>query len=137
MKTQQDWDRFFMSIAELSAGMSYDHKTRVGAVITRSDNILSFSYNGTAPGTDNTMRDLYGKTLDKVLHAETNALGKIMRSHESSKGSTIYTTLSPCINCAKAIYQAGITRVVYKELHSMEPIDFLYEVGIQVERIYD
>jgi dCMP deaminase len=51
----------------------------------------------------------------EVLHAESNAIMKVARSHASSIGGTIYCTLSPCLECAKLIIQAGITRVVYAE----------------------
>lgn len=54
-------------------------------------------------------------TNPEVLHAESNAILKVARSTNSSVGSTLYTTLSPCLECAKLIIQAGITRVVYSE----------------------
>jgi dCMP deaminase len=54
------------------------------------------------------------KTKDTVLHAESNAISKLAKNGGlGSDGSTIYVTVSPCLNCAKLIIQAGIKRVVY------------------------
>jgi deoxycytidylate deaminase len=54
-------------------------------------------------------------TKPECLHAESNAIMKVARSHASSIGGTMYCTLSPCLECAKLIIQAGIIRVVYSE----------------------
>lgn len=136
MKSQLSWDRFFMGVAVLSADLSYDPKTKVGAVITRDGNILSFSYNGTPSGTNNNTRDGNMETLPEVLHAETNALGKMMRAGISTAGCTLYSTREPCIHCAKLIYQAGIRRVVFHERHSNpEGTYFLFDREILVEMI--
>ena len=125
-----------MGVAELSADLSYDPKTKVGAVIVRDGNILSFSYNGTPSGADNNTRDGNMETLPEVLHAETNELGKMMRAGISTAGCTLYSTREPCIHCAKLIYQAGIRRVVFHERHSNpEGTYFLFDREIMVERI--
>ena len=60
-----------------------------------------------------------GKLITKplVLHAESNALMKLAKSNNSSNGATIYLSLSPCFDCAKLIVQAGIKRVVYREIY--------------------
>ena len=135
MRDKHFWDIFYMSMAERVADLSRDHKTKVGCVIAKDDNVISYSYNGTPRGTDNTMRDVAGKTLNVVLHAETNAIGKVAKSHVSTRDATLYSTLSPCINCAKMIYQAGITDVVYRDLHDPEVLDRLIEWGISVRRV--
>ena len=77
-------------------------------------------------------------TKSEVLHAESNAISKVARSTNSSEGSTLYITLSPCFECAKLIIQAGITRVVYGEdYRNPEGIDLLDRAGIEVEHICD
>ncbi|MCQ2477955.1 MAG: dCMP deaminase family protein [Clostridia bacterium] len=111
------WDEYFMGIAILSSMRSKDPSTQVGACIVDSDKkILSVGYNGMPhccdddeypwdknPGLDS--KYLY------VCHAELNA---ILNSHNGSvAGSTVYTTLFPCNECAKAIIQSGIAEVVY------------------------
>ena len=125
-----------MDVAELSADLSHDPKTRVGCVIVKDGNILSFSYNGTPSGSSNIMRDIHMESLPEVLHAETNALGKMMRAGISTAGCTLYSTREPCIHCAKLIYQAGIRRVVFHDRHSSpEGTYFLFDREIRVERI--
>lgn len=135
VRTEQFWDIFYMSMAEKVAELSRDIKTKVGCVIVKDDNVVSFSYNGTPRGSDNVMRDDYGRTLPIVLHAESNAIGKAAQLGTSTRMGKIYTTLSPCINCAKIIHQSGITHVVYRDLHEEEPLAFLRSVGVEVRRV--
>ena len=95
--------------------------------------IISDGYNGTPSGFENVCEDENNKTKPYVLHAEANAITKIARSHNSSDGSTLYVTASPCIECAKLIIQAGIKRVVYSEKYRLEEgIELLKRAGIEV-----
>lgn len=78
------------------------------------------------------------KTKDSVLHAEMNAIMKIAVSTESSQGATLLITHSPCIHCAKAIYQSGIKHIIFKHLYRDDSgINFLKEAGIIVEQLGD
>ena len=73
------------------------------------------------------------KTKDYVLHAEANAITKLAKSGNSSDGATLYVTMSPCVECAKLIIQAGIKRVVYREKYRItDGIDLLKRAGIEV-----
>jgi len=73
-------------------------------------------------------------TKPEVLHAETNAISKCAKFMASTENSTIYVTLSPCFDCSKFIIQAGIKRVVYKELYrNTEGLDLLVKAGISCE----
>ena len=129
MKSQTDWDNFYMKVCELIAQQSYAEDRKVGAIIVKDDNIISFSYNGTARGTDNDTQN------NPVLHAEAQAIAKVARSNLSTQGTTLYCTLSPCIDCSKLIYAAGIHRVVYKsEYKSTEGIRYLERLGIVINR---
>lgn len=111
------WDEYFMGIALLSAMRSKDPSTQVGACIVDSENkILSVGYNGMPRCCDD---DVYPWGRDPgldskylyVCHAELNA---ILNCHYGTvKGATVYVTLFPCNECAKAIIQAGIKRIVY------------------------
>ena len=77
-------------------------------------------------------------TKPEVLHAEANAITKVAKSTNSSEGSTLYITLSPCLECAKLIIQAGISRVVYKDEYRIKDgIELLKKAGIEVEQISD
>lgn len=81
------------------------------------------------------------KTKNIVLHAESNAITKVARSHASSIGGTMYTTLAPCLECAKLIIQCEIARVVYGEIYPLDShsrpagLKLLTEAGIIVEQL--
>ena len=76
------------------------------------------------------------ETLPEVLHAESNALGKMMRMGISTKDCTLYSTRESCLQCAKMIYQAGIRRIVFHDRHSSaDGVYFLFDHGIYVERV--
>jgi len=76
------------------------------------------------------------KTKPEVLHAEANAITKLAKCSNTAEGATLYITLSPCIECAKLIIQAGIKRVVYIESYKGDPgVKLLNKAGIEVEQI--
>ena len=125
MKSQSDWDLFYMRIANLISQQSYAEDRKVGAIIVKDDNIISFSYNGTPRGTNNDTQ------VHEVLHAEAQAIAKVSRSNQSTLGATLYSTLSPCIDCAKLIYAVGIHRVVFRDPYKCSRgIDFLNNQGV-------
>lgn len=112
------WDAYFMGIALLSAKRSKDPDTQVGACIVGKDNkILSVGYNGMPIGCADAVMPWAreGAPMDTkylfVCHAELNAI--LNYTGSQLRGSTIYTTLFPCNECAKALIQSGIKRVVY------------------------
>lgn len=71
-----------------------------------------------------------------MLHAEANAILKVAASTQSSKGATLYITLSPCQNCSKLIHQAGIIRVVYSKAYKdLSGVKFLEQAGIEVAHV--
>jgi dCMP deaminase len=98
--------------------------------------IISDGYNGTPSGYENVSEDENGLTKPYVLHAEANAITKVAKSNNSSEGATLYITTSPCMECAKLIIQAGITRVVYSNQYRItDGIDLLRRAGIEVSHI--
>jgi len=105
--------QFMMDIAFRVAEESHDPKTRVGAVIARDRNILSYGYNGTVAGSSNVMRCEDNHCLDTVIHAEMNALAKLAMSTQSGAGATLYCTLFPCMTCSLSLIQAGIDTIIY------------------------
>ncbi len=112
------WDEYFMGIALLSSFRSKDPSTQVGACIVNSDKrILSMGYNGMPRccSDDDFPWDKNDNPLDSkylyVCHAELNAI--LNCAFGSVRGCTVYTTLFPCNECAKAIIQSGIAEVVY------------------------
>ena len=112
------WDEYFMGLAHLSAKRSKDPSTQVGAVIVSSEHrVVSIGYNGFPNGCSDDefpwdREGDFGNTkYPYVVHAELNA---ILNSKHDLKGCSIYVSLFPCNECAKAIIQAGIRTVVYE-----------------------
>ena len=113
------WDQYFMGMAHLSAMRSKDPNTRVGAcIVNPQKRVVGLGYNGFPYGCEDDefpwARD--GQFLETkypyVVHAELNA---ILNSIQDLHGCTLYVSLFPCNECAKAIIQAGISTVVYGE----------------------
>jgi dCMP deaminase len=127
---------YFMNIAEETSKLSSAIKLKVGCIAVNNDRILSIGYNGTVSGWDNACEELIGGKLvtkPEVIHAEMNCLMKLAQSNDSSKNSVLFTTHSPCIECAKAIYQAGASKVIYKHVYrSLEGINFLRKCDIPI-----
>ena len=135
----------YMKTAETFAELSHARRLHVGAIVVKDDRIISIGYNGMPAGWDNDCEDqIYEddgfhitlKTKPEVLHAETNAIAKLARSTESGLNSDLFVTHSPCLDCAKLIYQSGIKRVFYgTHYRDSAGIDFLKASGIEVEQI--
>ena len=131
---QQKFDLRYLQMARVWAQNSYCQRRQVGALVVKQGMIISDGYNGTPSGFENVCEDETGVTKPYVLHAEANAITKLARSNNNSDGSTIYITVSPCIECAKLIIQAGIKRVVYGEHYRLtDGIDLLRRAGIEVQ----
>ncbi len=112
------WDEYFMGLAHLSALRSKDPNTQVGCCIVDNDNkVVSIGYNGMPRGCKDEdmpwerVGDFKKTKYAYVVHAELNA---ILNSPRSLKGCTLYVSLFPCNECAKAIIQAGIKKVIYE-----------------------
>lgn len=131
---------FYMTIAQECARLSRARRLQVGCVVVKKNNIISFSWNGMPTGWDNNCEyeqsNAHGSELvtrPEVLHAESNAISKLARSTESAEGAELFVTHSPCIECAKLIYQSGINRVYfgvhYRNDHG---ILFLKQSGIEI-----
>jgi len=138
----------FMKTAYAFAECSHAVRLKVGCVIVKDGRIISIGYNGTPAGWDNDCErtsffDSKGKQLlepvlvtrDEVLHAETNAIAKLARCHESGEGATLVTTHAPCLHCSKLIYQSGIDTVIFEEEYrNFDGISFLNMCGVMTEQ---
>lgn len=117
-KSNISWDEYFMGIALLSSCRSKDPNTKVGAcIVDNNHKVVSIGYNGMPRGCDeDELSWNKGEGLDSkylyVCHAEFNA---ILNSRDGTalNGCTLYVTLFPCNECAKAIIQTGIKEIVY------------------------
>lgn len=116
---QLELDKRYMRMAFIWSENSYCKRRKVGAILVKDKMIISDGYNGTPSGFENVCEDEDNVTKPYVLHAEANAITKVARSNNSSEGATLYVTSSPCIECAKLIIQAGITRVVYADSYRL------------------
>lgn len=107
------WDDRFLDLADTVASWSKDPSTKVGAVIARPDRtIASVGFNGFPRGVDDSGERLEDRPVKYgiTVHAELNA---VLSAHEPVRGYTLYVSpLHPCSNCAAAVVQAGIVRVV-------------------------
>ena len=134
-----------MTIAETVATMSHARRLQVGAIVVKDDRVISMGYNGMPAGWDNNCEYVFTHpqtkidelvTRKEVLHAESNAIAKLAKSNDSGNGADIFITHAPCIECAKLIYQSGISRVWYgASYRSDDGINFLKTSGIAVEQI--
>ena len=140
-----------MDWARRTAELSHARRLHVGAVIVKDDTVISYGYNGMPAGWDNNcehevvvavvdgvpqreIKELV--TRPEVLHAESNAIAKLARGHNSGVGADIFVTHAPCLDCAKLIYQSGISRVWFgNQYRDNSGIDFLQKSGIEVNKI--
>ena len=128
---QHQLDQRYLRMAKIWAENSYCKRRQVGALVVKNQMIISDGFNGTPSGFENVCEE-NDVTKPYVLHAEANAITKLARSHNSSEGSTIYITASPCIECSKLLIQAGIKRVVYGEKYRLEDgLNLLRKAGIE------
>lgn len=133
---QLNLDERYLRMATVWAENSYCIRRQVGALLVRDKMIISDGYNGTPSGFENICEDENNKTKPYVLHAEANAISKIAKSNNSSNGATLYVTSSPCLECAKLIIQAGITRVVFSEpYHMNDGVELLERAKIAVVKV--
>ncbi len=142
MPKQNDLDKTYLEMAKVWSRLSKAERKKVGCIIVKDGQIISDGYNGTPAGYDNTCEIINEgflpqaenklETKPEVLHAESNALMKLARSTNSSDGSTVYLTMSPCFDCSKLMIQAGIEKLVYSEKYrNQDGIKFLQENGIK------
>lgn len=144
---KQKFKSAYMDVAARFAKLSSARRLQVGAIVVKDDRIISIGYNGMPAGWDNNCEyevvveaeigeDIILKTKPEVLHAESNAIAKLARCSESGEGASIFVTHSPCIDCAKLIYQSGISHVYYRNSYrSGDGIEFLNKCGVKVEKV--
>ena len=136
---KQKFKYAYMQTAQTFAELSHARRLKVGAIVVKEDRIISIGYNGMPAGWDNNCEhevDNELKTKPEVLHAETNAIAKLAKSNDSGNGATMFITHSPCIECAKLIYQSGIGHVMYMQNYRDDAgVQFLVKSGVVVEQL--
>ena len=122
----------YMDLAIRMSQMSHCVRKKVGAVIVKNDNIISYGWNGMPAGYDNVCELDPDTTNPLVLHAEKNALKKLIRSTESSVGATMYVTMCTCQHCAIDVVDAHLARVFYLESYRTSGgLETLEKAGIE------
>jgi dCMP deaminase len=142
------WDEYFMEIARMAALRSNCMKRKVAAVIVKDKRIISTGYNGTPRGVKNcneggcprcnSFADS-GTNLGDCLcsHAEENSIVQAAYHGIGVKGSTLYTTFSPCLICTKMIINAGIDAVVFNQAYPLGNValGLLEEAGVELTQL--
>ena len=125
-----------MKVAETYAQLSTAKRLQVGAIVVKDNRVISIGYNGMPSGWSNECEDVDFKTKPEVLHAETNAIAKLARSNESGLDAIMFITHAPCLDCAKLIYQSGISKVYYRnQYRSSDGVEFLKKGNVEVTKI--
>jgi len=134
-----------METAQIWAKQSTAKRLQVGAIAVKDNRIISIGYNGMPSGWTNECEDeiyeedglhIKMKTKPEVIHAESNCISKLARSTESGEGAAMFITHSPCLDCAKLIYQSGFKSIFYREEYrSTEGKDFLEKCGLEVTKL--
>jgi dCMP deaminase len=142
---KQKFVEAYMDVAERFAQLSSAKRLQVGAIVVKDDRIISIGYNGMPSGWDNCCEHTIQHhelgtcttvTKAEVLHAESNAVSKLAKNSESGLGATMFVTHSPCMDCAKLIYQSGIATVYYKhDYRSTQGIQFLEKSKLEVIKV--
>ena len=121
---RESWDQYFMQLATVVAQRSTCERATVGALLVVDHRIIATGYNGSISGdphcddAGHLMRD--GHCI-RTLHAEMNAILQCAENGVSTRGAAVYVTYYPCLNCTKALIQAGVTRVYYAHDYRNDP----------------
>lgn len=145
MASQESLDLVYIQTALLHAGLSYAERTKVGACLVTRTGIIVPGVNGLPKELGNVLEDRvdtgdYGYyelvTKPEVVHAEQACLNKSAREGVAVEGSTLYTTLSPCAQCASNMIWLKVQRVVYlQQYRDTRGLDLLKQAGIIVSKL--
>ena len=134
------WDQYFMAQSHLLALRSTCTRLTVGATIVRDKRIIAGGYNGSITGGDHCI-DKGCYVIDnhcvRTIHAEMNALLQCAKFGVPTAESEIYVTHFPCLQCCKAIIQAGIKTVYYAEDYKNHPyaIELFHQANVTIEKV--
>ncbi len=134
------WDEYFIKIAIAVAERSTCNRAHVGAVLVKDKRILTTGFNGSPSGLphcDEVGHLLIEDHCVRTIHAETNAIIQAALHGVSTKDATCYVTHFPCINCAKTLINAGVTRVVYLNNYRIDENarSFFMDTGVELSKV--
>jgi len=133
---RENWDSYFMGIAERVATRSTCPRAHVGAVIVKDRHIISTGYNGAPHGLphctdEGCITNAEGRCV-RTVHAEVNA---ILHAREDVRGSIVYCTHHPCEACLNVLIQAGVARVIYKQSYKSPTLDKIPRGGVLIYQV--
>jgi ComE operon protein 2 len=134
------WNQFFMAQSLLISKRSTCTRLAVGAVIVRDKRIIAGGYNGSIAGGDHCIDKgcyIIDNHCVRTIHAEMNALLQCAKFGVATEGAEIYVTHFPCLQCTKALIQAGIRSIYYAEDYHNHPfaLELLEQAGVKVEKV--
>lgn len=146
--TKPNRNEYYMAIAQLAASRSTCLSRKVGAVIVKDDNPISFGFNGPARGVSHCeenggcerrkMADYAsGKYLElcPASHAEQNAIAFAAYHGISTRDATIYVNTFPCKDCMNSIVNSGIKKIIYNSDYDAELSKRIAkEAGLEIEK---
>lgn len=133
-------EQMLMEMAGVVAQRGTCSRLQVGAVISRDGRVIVTGYNGAPAGLPHCDHsyDMPLRGCDNAEHAERNAIAFAARYGLALEGAELDCTHAPCLNCARSIINAGITRVRYLHAYrKTEGEDLLRSVGIEVLHVSD
>ena len=143
-KERPSWDEYFLRLADVVAERGTCPRLKVGAVLVRDKNPISTGYNGAPRGIPHCEEVgcyLVNGHCKRANHSEANAIINAAYNGISTKDTILYTRYLPCDDCAKDVVNAGVSRVVYREVYKNVEQPFtleLFEIaGIELVCIPD
>jgi dCMP deaminase len=138
-RMRPDWDSYFMKIAYAVSERSTCDRAFVGCVLVLEKRILTTGFNGSPTGQPHCDEEghlMVDGHCIRTIHAETNAIIQAALHGVSTKGATCYVTHLPCINCTKALINAGIVRLVYSIAYRTDEnaMNFLKAANIEISQ---
>jgi dCMP deaminase len=148
MSNQTELDGVYIGMAFRMAKLSKARRAQVGAMLVTGHGVILSGYNGTPRGTDNNCETQHENesggespkftlvTKPEVIHAELNCIMKAAREGISVVDSTVYVTMMPCVPCAAMMLQAGVKRVVYRDVYRDDSgVKYLVANGVTVDQV--
>ena len=140
MSNRIPWDQYFLAQSLMLSMRSTCQRLMVGAVIVRDKRIISGGYNGSVSGEVHCLDEgcyMEDGHCVRTIHAEMNALLQCAKFGVPTAGAEIYVSHFPCLQCSKAIIQAGISKIYYLYNYHNHPyaLHLLDQAGIAYQEV--
>ena len=133
---RQDWDAYFIQMAEMVSHRATCDRLSVGCILVKDNRIISTGYNGSIsehPHCDDAGHTMYEGGCKRTIHAELNALLQCAKFGIPSDGAIAYVTHYPCPDCMKALNQAGIKKIIYRDFYPHRYVNN-FDEGMELEQ---